>query len=231
MRGWWRRLRSVGRVAGDPQSTAEDDARARAQWRERGLTPVTDTSAAAWLTSGVWETRRDAGYPARIRLSNPEGDEYDDIDTLPEPVLAAIAAALARHTRTPERCWFAVWSDSSIARRSHKGSFAFSHARGTPSPPSPRPALPSTFHDGPRAAIGDREFMLFTGPATAAPNMGWNPTPTSFRRTWADLIWPDDKCWLAEFELDDTALDVAGSAALIAELGGIPGLSVDRMEL
>ncbi|QDQ98340.1 hypothetical protein [Tomitella fengzijianii] len=222
----------------DPDDTAgfgaltAGDARAWSQWHAGGLTPVTDTAAADWLTRSAFAAGRAAGNPATVRLSNPDDpDDFDGFAGLPDAVLAAVTAALSRATTTPAACWYAVQEGTPVTRSDHAGTFAFYATAGAPAPPSPPSALPTMFLDGPRATIGvgHCKYVLFAGPAGAAPNMGWSPTPTSFCRQWPDLTWPDDRAWLAEYETYDNVLDITGPVSLIEALSSIPGVDAERV--
>lgn len=207
------------------RAVAADDL-AWSQWRARGLTPVTDVSAAQWLASGPMATSVAECFEVTARLSNPAQSDGEGISELPEPVLIRIAQTLARHTATPEECWYCVWTGYGW-HTSNEHSFAFYHPAGTPAPPPPPPVLPSLFRSGPFADIEGRSFFLFTGAASAAPNMGWNPTPSWFWRQWADFVWPADRAWLVFCDVDEDTIDVSGTPGLIAELTAIAGLDVD----
>ncbi|GAA4820718.1 hypothetical protein [Tomitella cavernea] len=225
----------------DPDDTAgfgaltAGDARAWSQWHARGLTPVTDTAPAEWLPRGAFVAGRATGYPARVRLSNPDDpDDFDGVAGLPDAVLAAVTAALSRATTTPSTCWYAVEEGTPVTRSSHAGTGASYVPAGAPAPQTPPAGLPTMFLDGPRATIGGvghgSRYVLFSGPAGAAPNMGWNPTPTRFQRQWPDLIWPDDRVWLAAYEAYDSDLFIAGPVALIDALAAIPGVGAERVQ-
>ncbi|WP_182358018.1 hypothetical protein [Tomitella gaofuii] len=222
----------------DPDDTAgfgaltADDAQAWSQWHARGLTPVTDTAPAEWLTRGAFAAGRATGYPARVRLSNPnDPDDFDGVAGLPDAVLAAVTAAMSRATTTPSTCWYAVEEGTPVTRSSHAGAFAVYVPADAPAPQTPPAGLPTMFLDGPRATIGAGRcrYVLFSGPADAAPNMGWSPTPTSFHRQWPDLIWPDDRAWCAEYENYDNVLDIAGPISLIDALTAIPGVGAESV--
>jgi hypothetical protein len=81
---------------------------------------------------------------------------------LPTHVAARMAAVLARHTSTPEDCWFGVWS-----------------------------GWGSLVADGPTLALPGREHWLVRGPiGLAAENMAPEPAEQSASVWWpADRAW------------------------------------------
>lgn len=113
---------------------------------------------------------------------------------LPQELTPALASLLARHTATPERCWFAVWDGF--------GCLDF----GADQPPS--------------FEIPHRRLLLLTGPVTAvlaslcAPP--WWQSPT--------LWWPDDRAWCVETEVDMMSTYLGGTRQCIEELAAHDGL-------
>ncbi len=88
------------------------------------ITPCSDLSAADWITAGAqrWQQLIDfgpTGFPAYARLrflpdpayeGQSENDVEVDDDSLLESVqLRAAVRVLARHTRTPDDCYFCLW--------------------------------------------------------------------------------------------------------------------------
>lgn len=195
-----------------------------ARWRERRLTPVTDTGAAYWLKQPARATH-DA-FADRAAFRHPDGPD-SEISDLPATVLDALCTVLTRHTTTPDECWFGVW-DGYAWVHDTPGSFTPYLREGETAPPPPKPALPSMIRTGPRATIGNFDYVLFSGPVTAAPRMGWYGGPGWFWREWPNLIWPTDRAWFAESGLDDDVLEVSGPRALLDELDTIPGVTMER---
>ncbi|TJZ76073.1 hypothetical protein FCG67_18875 [Rhodococcus oryzae] len=214
-------------LAGSPRTAdaaTVDDDEAWARWRERRLTPLTDTGPARWLAQST-QAAHDA-FPARAVLRHPDGPD-NGISDLPVTVLDALCTVLARHTATPDECWFCVW-DGYAWVHDTPGSFTPYLRDGETAPPPPKPALPSMIRTGPRATIEQFDYVLFSGPVTAAPRMGWYGTPGWFWREWPNLIWPTDRAWLADSGIDDDWLEISGPRALIDELDTIAGITIER---
>jgi hypothetical protein len=115
-------------------------------------------------------------------------DREPEEGSLPKQLLPALVPVLERYTRTPDRCWFAVWDGY--------GSMALGD------------------HDAPAIEIPHRRLLLLTGPITAvytslctAP---WWQSPS--------LWWPDDRAWCVETEVDLMSTYVGGSRDCIADL-------------
>lgn len=99
-------------------------------------------------------------------------DHPPDVGSLPAELAAPLTAALARHTTTPERYWFAIWN-------------------GFGATPAEIRAAP-TFH------VPKREYHLLNGPPQAiTASVGdppWRQSP--------NLWWPDDRAWCVATEID-----------------------------
>jgi hypothetical protein len=115
-------------------------------------------------------------------------------------VLGELCEVLARHTRTPEHCFFGVWD-----------GFGWID-------PQRAAGLPRLRHPG-------RDYLMSTGPLRAARNVGegvdldwrlWAPSP--------NLMWPADRAWFVGTEIDLDSTLVGGSAELIADLLDDPAL-------
>lgn len=216
-------------VASRTDSEENDDA-AWARWRSLRLIPQTDVTPAQWLAG----TSRDALplFPARAVLHADEESEQD-FEALSDGVLEQVSAVLARHTDTADQCWFGVWTGPpSPSNGGH--AYVSDHGSGTPKPIGEKRALPSMIVSGPRAEMGistefgTREYVIFAGPVSAAPDMGFYLSGTWFLRSWPNVIWPTDAAWLAEYGVDDDAVAISGSPALLGELGTITGITVER---
>jgi hypothetical protein len=121
-------------------------------------------------------------------------DREPEKGVLPEGLVPVLATALARHTATPGRCWFAVWDGWG--------------------------ALDPGVRDAPVFEIPHRRLFLLTGPLTAIRSSletppWWQP-PT--------LWWPDDRSWCVATEIDFETTYVGGTHACIAELTSHPDL-------
>lgn len=94
------------------------------------------------------------------------------VGSLPREQGAPLAAALARHTATPDRCWFAVWI----------GYGDFEEWVREP-PVFERPS---------------REYHLLTGACEAGTELD----PKSFEGRSPNIWWPEDRAWCVATEVD-----------------------------
>ena len=113
---------------------------------------------------------------------------------LPVPVAAVLAGVLARHTTTPDDCWFGRWD-----------GFGFDADR---------------LADVPRLRLPGRDLVLVRGAvADAVLNLAPEPSEQS-----ANLWWPADRAWCVATDIDLMSSYVGGSAACIADVLAAPGL-------
>lgn len=94
------------------------------------------------------------------------------VGSLPPDLASPIAAALARHTTTPDRCWFAVWD-------------GFGGLEGGVS-------------QAPVFGAPYREYHLLTGPVEAAAEIDAAPPGEQSPNLW----WPEDCAWCVATEID-----------------------------
>ena len=142
----------------------------------------------------------------------------------PEPLLGSLDPMtlpllrdhLAKHTTTPDVCWFALWP-----------GFGSSPARWQSS---------RTFH------LPGRQYWLFAGALTdvvevsmefdsagldddwlkASRQMGMVRSPT--------IWWPQDQAWLVHSEIDYDSTLVGGASSLIEALVGDPGMEALQVD-
>ena len=194
------------------------------------LRPEPDVSHAAWFATSEtpWTqlcTFGPGGFEKYSRLFHrlPEGADEHDRDELvnveghlDDSCLQRLAAILARHTNTPDDCFFGLWD-------------GFGDLYGTPAVgflhtgPGQRPdvpAFPAEFLNGPRVEIPNRSYLLFRGPLSQAGRWGaadlvpGHPRPINS----PNLMWPLDRAWFVASEIDVPWTGVAGSAELVEEL-------------
>jgi hypothetical protein len=128
-------------------------------------------------------------------------DHEPDEGSLPRGLAPALMSVLARHTGTPQRCWFAVWEGW--------GCLSFE-----------RDAVPAF-------EIPARRLLLFTGPLTAVVRTSlcdepWWQSP--------NIWWPDDRAWCVETEVDAMTTYVGGTQKCIADLTAHPDLEAMTIE-
>ena len=182
---------------------------------ERRISIDTETSAEEVVGADAVGTQ---GFPA-------EGE-------LPEPVCGSLIDILAGETRTPETCWFALWSGWGLLR-----SGAAYLSPGGPSRKQIRQQRRNQRRE--EAALGEipqisephgstgRRYLLFRGPIDAAcafePMQGHSVSPSFW--------WPDDRAWTVVTEIDGHSTYVGGTRGAIDTILGSPQLEaieVDR---
>jgi hypothetical protein len=108
--------------------------------------------------------------------------------SLPEELVPPVIAVLARHTATPEHCWYAVWDGF--------GCLALRDG------------------EAPVFQLPHRRMFLLTGPITAVRGSlcvaPWWQSP--------NLWWPEDKAWCIATEIDLWSTYVGGRRRCVDDL-------------
>jgi hypothetical protein len=133
--------------------------------------------------------------PNADQQSPPEPWGEPDRGSLRPFECAAVAEVLARHTVTPDDCWFCVWEGYGW------------------------PVLTRLSNTAPLVALEHRNCMLFRGPVAAASafhSEPWFQSPTFW--------WPADRAWCVASELDIYSTYVAASSAAVRALVEHPAL-------
>lgn len=178
------------------------------------------------VTSGAWE-----------------GTTPDDGELEPQS-LEALLDVLARHTTTPDPCWFCLWEGYGwITGAVQTVTFTWAGPNAEADeelvenvvdrvlePPTQAESrsqheLPSIFH-GARLELPSRKYLLFSGPLDAATELGHSPSPEWFLPQSPNIFWPDDVAWCVATEIDLFCTYVGGSRELIDEL-----LADERLEV
>ena len=192
----------------------------------RVLHPVDEDAATRWSTVAEQLGTRVHPLVQWHRLvgsddpANASGGSWPDkpqVGQLAPAALGALLQVLARHTRTPDHCWFCTWEGYGWI----SGSPAVATLGSTdPIPPGATPrALASA-----RVELPGRRYLLGAGPVDAAVGNGWQVTPDWFQPQSPNLFWPDDRAWFVGTEIDFDSTIVAGSRHLIDELLADPEL-------
>lgn len=116
----------------------------------RDMTPVRWAEIAAANGTRAHPGMQLISITGSLRFEHdPQTGVYDyepEVGSLPSEVAEPLARVLARHTTTPERCWFAVW-----------------HGFG---------ALPAEVRSAPTFTLPSREYHLLAGPLGAITESG-----------------------------------------------------------
>lgn len=158
-----------------------------------------DPEPARWLSCALTASETVASvvptwFQAYARLSSlPVADE-----------LVALQDVLARHTRTPQTCWFAMWEGHSTRADALRGMPTF--------------GLRGLAYYLFRGAVGDlRSLAEYLGTAGLPDHLaasavagGAVHVPTNW--------WPEDRAWVAGWHIDAAYVVVGGSAELVGEL-------------
>jgi hypothetical protein len=108
--------------------------------------------------------------------------------TLPPESIPTLASALARHTTTPDRCWFAVWNGFGVTRKD---------VRRAPTFLAPQ-----------------REYHLLRGPTESAAESVTEPPSEQSPNVW----WPDDRAWCVATDIDLNSTYIGCDDACRAEI-------------
>ncbi|SNT62803.1 hypothetical protein SAMN05443665_10786 [Actinomadura meyerae] len=189
-----------------------------------------DGSAVTWAQVAAWsggvvhprvQFQALAGRVPRTTSARPWVEDPDPGSLTPE-LLTALCDVLARHTKTPGRCWFCV-SDGYYDPAPAGATATFTPDAGTAQEWEPdvlAPAIPPAVAEGPRVELPERAYLLLEGPLDAAGELAMPLRPQS-----PNLFWPDDRAWCVTTETDLDSTYLGGTAALVAEI-----LADERLE-
>ncbi|GAA3990352.1 hypothetical protein GCM10022247_06310 [Allokutzneria multivorans] len=116
-------------------------------------------------------------------------DEEPVLGSMPAMVAAELVSVLTKHTRTPGRCWFAVWDGYG--------------------------ALSARWRAAPSFELFGRDMALLSGSiASAAFSLSDKP----FEDLYANMWWPSDHSWCVATDVDMMTTYVGGSAEAVEAL-------------
>lgn len=213
------------------------------------LTYCSNVSPAEWLTAGdtdLWQLitfgpARFADY-ARLRfIPDPaypgqvEADDQDDDS--PESEADMVYGALdvlARHTATPNDCYFCLWDGwgSSI----HGGDglrVANSDTGKVTRGPMMAPAFDQRVLHGPKVSIPHRDYFLFRGSLTEFGDWGaanYLPNLPRSDMPIPAFIWPADRAWCVTKDVDPHWAGIGATPAAIDDLLASPALDIVRAD-
>ncbi len=139
------------------------------------LTPMRWAEIAAANGTRVHAAMQLSALTGILNQHDSQPGVYDvepHVGSLSAELVAPLVEALARHTATPERCWFAVW-----------------HGFG-----ATRPDIRSA----PTFQLPARDYHLLVGPVEAATESALDFPSFQSPNLW----WPDDRAWCVATEID-----------------------------
>lgn len=205
------------------------------------LRPLSDLSPADWFSQEVTLASCNLGppgYDAYVRVLHRDHDGDRHEGHLDEEMLTALCQVLARHTSTPQTCYFGLWDGYGAIHGGEAAGFltAFSGSPRWPGrvfkpekkPPPPPPAFAAEIIAGPKIDMMGIEHLLFTGPIVEAGHWGATPYGPGIPReiNSPNLMWPADRAWFVTTNIDNDWTGVGGSAALVNDLLGDSRLEV-----
>jgi hypothetical protein len=166
---------------------------------DQQIVPVSWKEIAAANGRTVDEEVLSSGLSADPSEFGPSGEvlwnEPSRLGTLALQDVDRLVATLRGHTRTPNRCWFAIWEGWGD--------------------------LTPFWRDAPSFSVAARKMHLLEGTIVDAfVNLG--EIPWGYRS--ANLWWPDDRAWCVSSEIDFKWTYVGGSSDCIGEIVSNPSL-------
>lgn len=204
-----------------------------------------DTSPGAWLTAAGTPWSQLIGFGpatfdsyARLRfIPDPtypgqrENDVADaDIPESEAALVRQVLGVLARHTTTPDDCFFCLWDGWASDIYGGDGLRTVDWATGSVTRgPAMAPAFDAAVLQGPKVSIPHREYFLFRGRLADFGDWGAADRLPGMPRTNMPnpaFIWPADHAWCIANDVDPHWAGIGASAAAIDELLAAPGLDV-----
>lgn len=209
------------------------------------LTHCSDLSAAGWIMAGdrPWQhlvSFGPPGFPAYARLrflpdpayeGQGENDVVVDGDAPSETAqLRAALEALARHTRTPDDCYFCLWDGWGSDIAGGDGVRIFDPQDGTLRRGRRiEPAFPFSVLHGPKVVVPNRAYYLFRGRLSDFGDWGaadmWPGQPRLHMPDPA-FIWPADHAWCVANDVDPHWAGIGAEVSAIDQLMADPRLDV-----
>jgi hypothetical protein len=171
-------------------------------------------AAAEWGSlTGSWQLGEQAGV----------WDTEPELGDVPESVAKRIAAALGRHSATPQQCWFApsaMRGEPQIMLLFEEGTPPQEQARVREASEARLAERQRRLDAAPRFCLPDREFRLFQGP------LGVLDALYAELDSPPNLWWADDRAWCVGTDIDLMTTYVGGTRASIDAL-----LADDQLEV
>jgi hypothetical protein len=222
------------------------------------MRPCADLAAADWLVDDgqPWQRLVDfgpAGFPAYARLRflpDPayEGQSENDADDPDGPTeteqIRLVLETLARHTRTPDDCYFCLWDGWGTyveevedveppALVTGDGWRSYVEVPPAQAVPGIAPVTTRSTWDGPKLVLPHRAYYVFRGAVTDLGDWGgpemWPGRSTTYVPDPA-FVWPADRAWCLADDVDPHWAGIGADRAAIDELLADPRLDVVRAD-
>lgn len=164
------------------------------------------------------------GFEAYCQVSFPSSDLWRP----DSEVFDDLAGVLRRHSADDGReCLFGLWDGwgdidggdhADLLRAMGDDSRWFTPMFGKARSPRIPPAFGPSIVTAPRAAIGERQYLLFRGSLDQAGDWGARPIAVGWparQISIPNLTWPADRTWAVANDADPNTMGVGGSRALI----------------
>lgn len=213
------------------------------------LSWCSDVSPAAWLAASGTPAGHLIGFGpagfadyARLRFipdpTHPGQRENDnDSDGLPESeaaLMRGVLDVLARHTATPDDCFFCLWDGWGSAIDGRDGvHIADLAARTVTCAPAQAPAFNRAVLHGPKVSIPHRSYFLFRGRLADFGDWGAADYLPGMPRTDMPnpaFVWPADRAWCVANDVDPHWAGIGASAGVVDELLVTPGFDIVRAD-
>ena len=125
-------------------------------------------------------------------------DQPPETGTMPTELVESLASALARHTATPDQCYFAIWEGYAQA-------------------------LSPAIRAAPTFEVPSRRYHLLTGPVGAVREIA-DGALSRFRSQSPNLWWPQDRAWCVATEIDFKTTYIGADGSCVEELATLPAI-------
>jgi hypothetical protein len=169
-----------------------------------------------------------AGSPLATSKSGPS-DEVDVWRGSLDPEALGVLLDVLEPFTGGQECFHALWEGWGWDGAGVAVASASTTGEPPPPVPTPRPAIAPEVWHGPRLRLPGRDYLLFSGPLSAALRTGHQLTATWFDPQSPNLLWPRDRSWCLASEIDFDSTLVAGSAPVIEAVLAAPGLEAWRV--
>jgi hypothetical protein len=153
--------------------------------------------------------------------------EAPERGNLAPDALQALCGLLAAHTAEEMECFFGLWMGWGWV---HGGGIRFTfhsfidRENSTTTPEPIPPAFSADELSRPLLELPGREYLLFSGPISAAAQLGDPHGVNGFESQSPNLLWPSDRAWFLASEIDFDSTLVGGSSELIDTILDAPEL-------